>query len=73
MRSLPACYSPARLRSSTRCIPSDTRARHRAEEKIADARLRLIARLEAIAYADPVKAREGVQVKLLAENRPRPP
>ena len=34
-------------------MEADTRARHRTEEKIADARLRLIARLEAIAYADP--------------------
>ena len=34
-------------------VEADTRARHRTEEKIADARLRLIARLEAIAYADP--------------------
>ena len=71
MRSLPACYSPAIAIIDT--LHPIRHARHRAEEKIADARLRLIARLEAIAYADPVKAREGVQVKLLAENRPRPP
>jgi hypothetical protein len=33
-------------------IEADTRARHRSDEKIADARLRLISELERIAYAD---------------------
>ena len=33
-------------------IEADTRARHRADEKIADARLRLVSELERIAYAD---------------------
>jgi hypothetical protein len=33
-------------------IKADTRARHRVDEKIADARLRLISELERIAYAD---------------------
>jgi hypothetical protein len=35
-----------------RCIEADTRARHRREKKISDARLRLISELERIAYAD---------------------
>ena len=33
-------------------IEADTRARHRTEEKIADARLRLIGELERVAYSD---------------------
>ena len=37
---------------SRKAVEADTRARHRTEEKIADARLRLIREFERIAYSD---------------------